>query len=169
MNIAQKIDRGVSLVAQIAQLQEELKGIEESIREHARRHPEDHKPLGDEEREGRQYLAKGEGFTVPVVFTADKIVGEFAYQGPKHIAIEKVSGDHFKDFFKPFRGYANRFDDGKKFRDKADELLGENAPAFVTACKSTDKEGIPKSDVKIEWKQAAAAAKLAELGSEVAA
>lgn len=171
MDIAQQIDRGAAIVAEIAMLEEELKGIEEGIRAHAKAHPDLHVPLGDPEREGRQFLAQGDAFTVPVVFTADKIVSSFADQSDKHKEILAAIGVKFSGFFRPVNAWENRFKDGKQFRDKADDLLGADAPAFITACKATDKFGIPKHDVKVEWKQAAAAKKFAELatpGSEVA-
>lgn len=169
MNIAEKIDRGVQIIALMVALKKELEGITEDMGSFARRHPEQHKPLGDPEREGRQFLAKGLQFTVPVVLTADKIVGEFSQGGDKATLITAAAGDHFNQFFKPVKKWENRIADGKKFRDLADELLGAAAPAFVTACKALDKDGIPKSDVKIEWQSAVAAKKLEELGSEVAA
>ncbi|MDR3405154.1 MAG: hypothetical protein P4L99_21850 [Chthoniobacter sp.] len=168
-SFSQQIDRGVAIVAQIAVLEKELEAIEEALRTHAKAHPDLHIPLGDAEREGRQFLAEGAEFTVPVLFTADKIVGSFAAKGDKHIAISAKAGEHFGKFFKPVSGYENRFDDGKKFRDRADELLGEDAPGFVTICKALDKFGIPKHDVKIEWKEAMTAKKVEELGAEVRA
>ncbi len=161
--IAAKIDRGIAIIAQMAKLEEELEGIENAIREHAKAHPDQHKPLGDAEREGRQFMAEGEKFTVPVLFTADKIVGSFKANSDKHVTIKEAAGDHFGSFFKAVNQFENRFDDGKKFRDRADELLGDDAPAFVTASKATDKNGIAKSDIKIEWAKAAAMKKIAEL------
>lgn len=166
MSLAAQIDRGVAIVAQMAALKKELEEIEEAVRAHARAHPEAHVALGDAEREGRQFLAAGEEFTVKVLFTADKIVGSFAYGSDRHEQIAEMARGHFASFFKPVWGYENWVGDGKKFRELADELLGAAAPAFVTACKAVDKLGIPKQDVKIEWQEAMAARKKEELAED---
>jgi hypothetical protein len=33
-------------------------------------------------------------------------------------------------------------------------ILGESAPIFVDACLARDKNGIPKSQIKVEWDRA---------------
>ena len=58
---------------------------------------------------------------------------------------------NLREFFKPVRKFENLFDDGKKFRARAADVLDKAAPACLTACLSLDKDGLPKSDIKIEW------------------
>ena len=79
--------------------------------------------------------------------------GEFAANGPVHKLISFAARGRLADFYKPVNKYENRFDSGKKFRALADELLAKDAPAFITACLARDKDGIPKSDIKIMWEE----------------
>lgn len=167
-SITSLVDRGIELVAEIAARQKELKEIEEKLRGAAGDRSDQHVPLKADEREGRQFLARGSKLIVPVVFTADKLVGSFQKDGKEHLRIAMALpapelAEHFKTFFKPWSGFENRFEDGHKFRLRASDLLGNAAPAFLSACLARDKDGLPKSDVKIEWKHAAAEAKLGEL------
>jgi len=169
------IDRGLVVIAEIAKLQKELKGIEAKIKDGAKSRSDEHLPLKDDAREGRQFLARGSKLIVPVVFTADKLVGTFKKDSKEHDRIIAVCADlppntgRFSDFFRPWNGFENRFKDGQDFRTKADELLRDAAPAFISACLARDKDDLPKSDIKIEWSQAAADQKLNELATQEAA
>lgn len=156
MSVQALVDRGLEIVAEQAKLKAELAGIEEKLLKlgHAAGLRGEHQSLKDEDREGRRWPATGSSRIVPVIFTADLIVGSFAQNSDKHNSIAAAAGNRFKDFFKPAFKYENRFDDGKKFRAKADEVFATDAPAFITACVARDKTGIPKSAVKIEWEAA---------------
>lgn len=160
-SITALVDRGIAVVAEIAKLQKELRTIEETLKGVATDRSDQHVLLKDSEREGRKYLARGSRLVVPVVFTADKLLGTFQAQSKEHLRVAKALPDEqftelFPVFYKPWNGFENRFDDGQKFRARAAALLGSAAPAFITACLALDKEGLPKSDVKIEWKEAVA-------------
>lgn len=155
MSLRADVDRGLEIRAEIAKLEAELKDIETRVK-HTALHG-DHVELADADREGKQYLASGSARIVPVIFTSDMIVGEFGHGGPKHLLIaDAVNGDDVKisAHFKLVRKFENRFDSGKKFRASAAELLGEKAPQFITACLARDKDGIPKSAIKIMWDEA---------------
>lgn len=163
-SIRSLVDRGLQVVAEIAARQKELKGIEDKLRGVASDRSDQHVPLKAEAREGRQYLARGSALIVPVVFTADKLLGSFQLGSKDAQRIASApSPEHFPTFWKPWNGFENRFDDGQKFRARAEALLGDAAPAYINACLARDKDGLPKSDIKIEWKHAAAEAKLAEV------
>jgi hypothetical protein len=152
VNIKSLVDRGLEIRTQLETLRTELKAIETKLQKAGL--AADHEELKDPDREGRRWLATGTEKRVPVIFTADKLVGTFQESSPTHLKILPVSSGHFEDFFKPIRAFENRYDDGKKFRTRADELLGKDAPRFITACLAVDKHGIPKSDIKVEWDQA---------------
>jgi hypothetical protein len=143
------VNRGLEVVASIASLETELKGIEAELKQRGLKAR--HEELKDPEREGRRWLAQGSLRAVPVVFTADKIVGEFKDASPLHNAIKKVAGPHLASFFVRVVRWENRFDDGKYFRAEAETIFGNHAGAFVNACLSRDKDGLPKSDIKILW------------------
>ena len=147
------VDRGLEIVAKVAELKKELEVIEGRLHKAGMEAGlrGEHVELKDKEREGKQWLAKGSGVSVPLVFTTDKIVGSFTANGAMHQTIRTASNGHLTDFFKPVSKWENLFDDGKKFRAKAAEVLAERAPAFITACIARDKTGIPKSDIKILW------------------
>ena len=150
MTIQQFVDRGLEIRADIEKLKLELKSIESKLEKFGLNGQ--HEELKDADREGRRWLARGTSQIVPVIFTADKIVGSFKANTPTHNRIQKASDDKLSFFYTPCTTYESLFDDGKKFRAHADELLGkEAAPKFITACLSVDKHGIPKSDIKILW------------------
>ena len=154
MTIAFMVARGLELRREIATRQDELKIVEEQLKQAGLARPEAHLDLADAEREGRQWLAEGCEHTVPVIFTADYIMGSFPDKSPKHLVITTALGERaalLKQFFKVPKTWENKFDSGKKFRAHADDLLGKDAPAFITACLARDKDGVPKSAIKVEW------------------
>jgi hypothetical protein len=150
--VAGLVDRGFALRNRIAALQEELEQIEGYLIEAAKEGEQ--VLLADEDREGRQFLATGSEVVVPVVFTADKITASFKNRGALHDRILNLIGGKITQFYAPVTTWEMLAAGGKVFRRKADELLGKDGPALVTACLARDKHGIPKSDIKIEWKRA---------------
>jgi len=143
------VDRGLQLTAQIAKLGKELEWIEDKLKAIGLEREQEY--LKDEDREGRRWLAQGSALIVPVVFTADKLMGSFKKDSAAHSTIRNLAGEDFQHFWKLSQTYENRFDNGKRFRKEADEILAARAPAFVTACVAKDKMGVPKSDIKVMW------------------
>ena len=152
MSIKADVDRGIEIRKLMIELKAELEGIDARL-ETAGLEGEQ-KELEDPEREGRQYLAKGTSAVVPVIFTADLLRGEFQRGSVAHHSISAAGCGEMGQFYKPFSGFANVFKNGKKFRAHATEILGEHAPAFITACVARDKQGIAKSAVKVDWDRA---------------
>jgi hypothetical protein len=150
------VDRGLEIVDAIAMLEKELGYIEERLQ--AAGLKGEQIELNDPDREGRQFIARGSAATVPVVFTADLLFGQFQVDSPIHRRIIQSlthnGVNHFRTFFRSVRVFKSNFDSGKQFRTKAGELLGSEAPAFISACLQRDKDGIPKSKVRIEWQRA---------------
>jgi hypothetical protein len=151
--IKELVDRGLEIVAAEKALDAELEKIVAELEHHGLEHSAQHEDLADADRDGRRWFANGTEVSVPMIFTADKLVGEVATKSPKRVEIEAAAGRFFRAFFKPVSGYVNLFKDGKQFRKHAHELLGSEAPAFITACVARDKNGIAKSDVKILWNE----------------
>ena len=144
------VDRGLVIYAELERLEAELKLIEERLKLAALQGEQ--VDLVDADREGKQFLAAGTTRIVPVILTSDKIMGEFGRDSEKHLKILSMAAGRLTDFFKPVHKFENRFDSGKKFRAQAEELLGKaSAPGFVSACLARDKDGIPKSDIKVLW------------------
>ena len=156
MSLRADVDRGIEIREQIEKLQAELKDIEVRVK-HAGLHGEQVE-LADPDREGRQYLAAGSSKIVPVIFTSDMIIGEFGKDSKRHMEIVDAVANKtgILQFFKPVNKFENRFDSGKKFRALASEVFGELAPKFITACVARDKDGIPKSAIKVMWDEAKA-------------
>ncbi|HTB85988.1 MAG TPA: hypothetical protein VK742_20250 [Candidatus Sulfotelmatobacter sp.] len=157
MSIKADVDRGLEIRDQMEKLKTELKQIEARLQQAGL--DGDQVELNDADREGRQFLAQGSSRIVPVVLTADLIVGEFLYGSPRHAKINMSIQDTRKvlEFFKPVRKFENLFDSGKKFRARAVAVFGQElAPKFITACVATDKEGIAKSSIKIAWDESKA-------------
>jgi hypothetical protein len=157
LQISRDVDRGLAIRKEIEALSEELKGIEERLKNHGLAHPDQQIELNDPEREGRQFLARGETSVVPVVFTADILAKSFEDESSRHKLMEtivRVADVPLKKFYVRSPKWEITEDNGKKFRQLADELLGKHAPAFITACLARDKYGMPKSAIKVEWTRA---------------
>lgn len=158
--VAFLVDRGIAIRAEMAALEKELEGINKLLKAEGYEKNKDGKveDLKDGNRLGKRWLAAGTERILPVVFTTDLLAGSFTANTDLHKKIEAAAGEHLNDFYKRVTKYENRFDSGVKFRKTAADLLGDKAPAFITACLSRDKDGIPKSDVKIEWDKTEVAA-----------
>lgn len=155
MNAAQLralVDRGLVVRAQMAALKQELDDIEAKLEKAGL--DGDHQELKDADREGRRFLARGTDRILPIIFTADKLVQSFQANSAQHKTIAQKAGRHLQSFYLPVTQYKMVQKDGKAFRAAADQILGKDGPAFITACLARDKKGVPKSDVKIEWDSA---------------
>ena len=152
--IRRLVDRGVKLVRIIAKFETELKAVETALK--AAGHDGEHQELKDADREGRRFIAHGSRLAVPVIFTADKIVASFKQDSELHKRLTTLlTPEQMAHFYRPTTTYEHPYKSGKSFRAAADQFLPkELAPKFITACLSRDKNGIPKSDVKIDWDKA---------------
>jgi hypothetical protein len=146
------VDRGLELIAKISELREELKTIEGLL--HTAALNGDQVDLVDPDREGKQFLASGSAKTVPIILTADNIVGQFIDDSPMHVRLKEIAGDKLKEFFKKKTIWENLAKSGKQFRSLAAMILEAKAPEFISGAISRDKDGIPKSSIKIEWDRA---------------
>lgn len=152
MSLATDIERGLEIRALMADLKSELSGIEDRIEAAAL--AGDQSDLVDPDREGKQFLAKGHAHQVPVIITADSIVGQFKDDSPMHVRLKEIAGDKLKEFFQKKTIWENLASSGKQFRAIANMLLEEKAPEFISGALSRDKHGIPKSSIKVEWDRA---------------
>lgn len=147
------VDRGLELLAAVVPQLEELERVEKDLKELAL--AGEHVDLEDAEREGRQFLAQGTERIVPVIITADSLMGQFQEHSKKHDAIRAAAGDFLPQFYQSETTFKRVIDSGKKFRARAIELLGpEPGAKLITACIARDKDGIAKNAVKIEWDRA---------------
>jgi len=151
MSIRNDVDRGLEIREQMDKLKIELKDIETRLQMAALRGEQ--VDLVDAERDGRQFLAKGSERVLPVILTADLLIGSFMANSETHRAVLNIAGFQFGTFYKSVHKFENRFADGKKFRAAAAELLGLDAPRLITACVARDKDGIAKSAIKIMWEE----------------
>lgn len=150
MNVAADVDRGLAIKKLITDLATELAGIEDRLVKAGLEG--DQVELEDPEREGRQFFAHGSAEVVPVVFTADLLTQSFANGSIVHGKIVDALGAHpIGHFFRRVSGFATQFESGKKFRAQAAAMLGAAAPKFISACLRRDKDGTPKSQIRIEW------------------
>jgi hypothetical protein len=149
MNLATNVERGLQILAEFLKLKEELAAITAAIEAEALLG--DQVELNDADREGRQFIAKGIAHQIPVVFTADSIVGQFQDGCPMHARLTEIAGDNLKNFFKKKTIWENNTKSGKQFRSLAKSILEDKAPEFISGSLARDKDGIPKSSIKIEW------------------
>jgi hypothetical protein len=153
MTTKQLVDRGIEINFALETLKDELKLIEERLKQAAL--AGEQIELTDPDREGRQYLAHGTTHTVPVVLTADIIAGQFADGSPMHAAASAAAGSRLGDFYREIRTWKNMLPTGKAFRAQAADLLGNDAgPRLVSAVIARDKLGIPRNQIKVEWDRA---------------
>jgi len=157
--IQQDVDRGLQLRQIMAECEQELKAIEARLRLVALNGPQI--DLIDVEREGRQFIAEGSLVKVPIVITADQVIGSFADGSKHHLNIQTAAQGLFPQFYRRKVSYELAAKDGKAFRKQAHELLGAQAPVFIDKCLARDKDGIPKNAVKVEWDRAEAPTSIA--------
>lgn len=149
--IATDIERGAAIKQEIATLQKELKDIEARLKQAAE--AGEHVPLQDADREGKQCLLRSPKLVLPVRFTADAIVGSFAFDGPMHREILAIVGEQkLPLFFKEVHTLDRVPKDGQAFRKTAREHLEPDAFAgLIRAATQRDKDGIAKSTIQIAW------------------
>ncbi len=152
--ISTDIERGIELRATIKSAQAELKNIEKRLEQAGLEG--DQIPLQEQDREGRQFLARSPklGLVVPVVFESDQIIASVTPDTETYRDLTREAGEHFPAFFRPTSALARVPKDGQTYRKHARELLGEFAPVFIQSSLQRDKSGIPKSRVLIAWDNA---------------
>lgn len=153
MTPAQKdaaIERGIEIKAEILKLIAELKLINASVQ--AAGEAEEHVPLADADREGKQAILRGSRYSLPIVFESDLLIASFKPDSPKHEEIQAILGDKLSQFFRDTRVFERIQDDGKSFRKFARENLPADTFAkLVQACTDRKKDGIAKSRVVVDW------------------
>ena len=152
--IAADIARGREIVAEIKKLKEELKAIEDRLEQAGLKG--DQIPLQDADREGKQYLAQGEKFIVPIRFESDLIAGSFDPDSIMHKAVIAALGDEHAAkmplFFKDTRSFVRVPKDGQAFRKIARAQLDPDTFAkLISAVTQRDKKGIIKSKTVVAW------------------
>jgi len=152
--MADLVNEGLELEAAIQKATARQKEIEELLKAHALACPEEHHPLTDKDREGTQFIARGSyGAFVRIVCTADLLVQSFAAGSATHDEISAAataSGVTVADFFQLVRTWKLRAKTGKAFRQLARESA-DDPERLITACIRRDKDGVPVSQVKVEW------------------
>lgn len=155
--IAADIARGKQIVEEIKALEAELKAIESRLEQAGL--AGDQVPLQDKDREGKQFLARGERFIVPVRFESDLIAGTFDPESVMHKAVLAALGEEHAAklplFFKDKRTFTRIPKDGQAFRKLARKQLDPDTMArLISAVTQRDKDGIAKSKTVIAWDDA---------------
>lgn len=163
-DITHLVDRGLQLHRSIEAAKAEMKEINKRISDYAAAHPEEHIPLEDPEREGTRYIARGSGFAIPVVFTADFILQKLRNGSDKLEYLKSIAGPAFRRFYRPadYHVVATEFTaggmfNGVKFRAAAREHIPDHAEEFISAARMVDKNGIPISRTAVCWADATSA------------
>jgi len=157
--IAADVAKGLEIREEIARLEVELDLIESRLEQAGLSGSQI--PLQDADREGKQYLAKGHDWIVPVRFESDLIAGSFKPDSEMHKAVKAALGEEHADkiaqFFADTRSFVRVPKDGQEFRKLARQLLPSNVfAALVNAVTQRDKKGIVKSKTVIAWDDAKA-------------
>jgi len=155
------VDRAAVLESEIAVRSAELKTIKArlelaALNEHA-------EPLKNAEREGRKVSLPGTRHRATVIVSSDSLIAGFRDKSETHAKLIEIlehdaeasdvtAAELLGKFFAPPSKWESRFDDGHKFRQAAAEWLStKTAPKFIAACRSTNKAGIPKNTIKMEF------------------
>jgi hypothetical protein len=151
--IAADTERGLEIKAEIAELTIELKAIEERLESAGL--AGDQVPLQDENREGKQFLARGSKHVLPVRFESDLIMGSFEIDSPTHTVIKEICGELLPRFFKPSTKLDRVPKDGEAFRKLARQLLDpEPFAKLIRAATARDKNLIAKCRTVVAWADA---------------
>lgn len=154
--IAADIARGLVIRSTIASLKIELDAIESRL-ESAGLQGEQI-PLQDADREGKQFLARGDDKIIPIRFESDLIAGSFQPDSLMHKAVLTALGEDAKKlpkFFKDARTFERVPKDGKAFRKLAREILDSGRfAALINASTQRGKDGIAKSKTVVAWDDA---------------
>lgn len=156
--LAALVDKGHALSAAIEANETRLKAINQQLTAHALSVPAQHTKLTDEDREGTRFIANGsDGKTVAIVCTADLISQSLPddAEDKQLAAVKAAAGDQFSRFYKKVSSYVTTFSksskfEGKRFREAARASLPD-PEAFISACTRRNKDGIPVSQIKVEW------------------
>ena len=143
------VDRGLALYEAIKAQETELDIIEKRLGDIALAGKQ--VPLEDEAREGMQYIAQGTSQTIPIIITADIVSKSFKHNSPAHARIEAAAHGHLTEFYRIETSWKLIPKDGKALRREAAATLEDKAPEFISAVLQRDRQGLPKSDVKIQW------------------
>jgi len=157
--ISAAVARGLEIRTQQDALKRELKHIETLLE--AAGLAGEHILLQDEDREGRQYLARSPqaGCAIPIVFESDQIPASFRAGSPTHAALVQFFREHpdtpigGEAFYRPQLTYERAPADGQALRRLAREMLGTAAPELISRLIVRDKHGIPRSRTVIAWDQ----------------
>jgi len=153
--LAADVARGIEIKSEILRLIVELKLIEARLE--AAGLEGEQVPLQDENREGKQFLARGSKHILPVRFESDLIIGSVEKDSPSHLEIEKICGDLFPRFFKASTKLDRVPKDGEAFRKLARQLLDPAKFALlIRASTARDKNLIAKSRTVVAWDDAKA-------------
>ena len=151
--IAVDVARGLEIKAEIKKLTAELKAIEARL-ETAGLGGEQI-PLKDENREGKQFIARGARHVLPVRFESDLIMGSFEIGSPTHVEIAAICGELLPRFFKPSTKLDRVPKDGEAFRKLARKLLEpEPFAKLIRAATARDKDMIAKCRTVVAWDDA---------------
>lgn len=150
--IAADVARGLELRAEIKIKTAELKAIEKRLEQAGL--DGEQIPLQEQDREGRQFLARGEKAVVSVVFESDQLIASFRLGSETEAKLEAfaaVRGLDLDLFYAAETTYSRVPKDGLAFRKLARDILGIQAPEFIALCIQRDKSGAPKSRTVISW------------------
>ena len=163
------VEAGLRLHAICEAANEELKEIASRLKADALDRPDEHQPLHEADREGRQWTAPG---GLVIIISGDSLMSDMEEGSKQHTAAlgaiwdaAKAQGQDmdtpearelwlakFKALTTPWRGYLKTERDGLAYRRAVRELLAEpHSEAFIAAWKSRDAAGLPKNTVSAEW------------------
>ncbi|MCW1883978.1 hypothetical protein OKA04_04510 [Luteolibacter flavescens] len=152
-SIAEDIARGTWIQEEIARLTEELKLINARIQAVAE--SSQHEPLKEQDREGKKWVARGAGRSLPVIFESDLLIASFKPNSDTHSKLVTIAGEKLGLFFKPVNKFERVQSDGREFRrDARNAFAPDEYAAFIKACLDIKKGGIPKSRIVVAWKEA---------------
>lgn len=149
MTEAYAVKRGLKIQEEIKRLNDELKEIESLLESKAL--AGEQVELEDADREGRQYIAMSELFSVPVIITADLVINSFIKDSANHTKIAAIAGDDLKKFYSKKTSFHLVQETGKAFRQAALQELPEKGAELISACTARDKHGIAKNSIKVDW------------------
>jgi hypothetical protein len=132
------VQRGFAIHQQLTLLNEEFKGIKDTLKGEAANYTHEHLPLLEKDSEGKQWVLRATACECRIVFPDPKTIPEFDPGESSFLTIRSLAGDRFKNLFRKVTVY--RPSDKKTFRSQVNTLLDPKTAIPLLELCSTPSE-----------------------------
>ena len=146
-NLSELVRRGFAIHQQLTLLNEEFKGIKDTLKGEAANYTHEHLPLLEKDSDGKQWVLRAKACECRIVFPDPKTTPEFDPGESSFLTVRSLAGDRFENLFRKVTVY--RPTDKRTFRSQVNTLLDPKAAVLLLELCSTP------SEPKAVWKAVA--------------